>query len=196
VEQPIEYIFEDAVSHADFDGDEGFGVHQREVGVHVPSFQKALRDALRQDPEVIYVGELRDKETTTTALDACDTGHTVISTLHTGTVERSVERLIAMCDKSDKSRALSVLSSRMQIVLAQRLVPHADGERRIALHEVLVHSDAVRSYIMEEKFANIRSELQLKKSSGNISFEDSAKNAYDAGLISAETYEPYETKNS
>jgi twitching motility protein PilT len=137
LESPIEFLHRDVNS----------SVTQREVGVDTDSFRLGLRAALRQDPDVILVGELRDSETADMALKAAETGHLVISSLHTGDVVTTVTRLVAMFEPAEQGSAALRLAEVLQGIVSQRLLPRADGHGRVAALEILICTDAMRELI-------------------------------------------------
>ncbi|MEA2346645.1 MAG: twitching motility protein PilT [Thermoleophilaceae bacterium] len=139
IEDPIEYIHEDRMSV----------INQREVGEDTASFKRALRRVLRQDPDVILIGEMRDEETVQTALSAAETGHLVLSTIHTVDAAESVNRIIDFFPPHAQSQARAMLAGTLKGVVSQRLVPTADGHGRIAAVEVLRMTGRVRDMIMD-----------------------------------------------
>ena len=137
IEDPIEFLHQDNLST----------ISQREVGVDTPDFSTALRAALRQDPDVILMGEIRDEETMDIALKASETGHLVLSTLHTPDVTRTVGRVIALAKEKDPSEVRERLSDNLKGIIAQRLLPASDGETRVLASEVLVVTGTARESI-------------------------------------------------
>jgi twitching motility protein PilT len=137
IEDPIEFIHSDALA----------SVSQREVGVDTPDFASALRAALRQDPDVILVGEIRDEETMDIALKAAETGHLVVSTLHTPDVSRTVGRILALSDKRDVQETRERLADNLKAIVAQRLVPAAEGRGLVLAAEVLIVTPTARESI-------------------------------------------------
>jgi twitching motility protein PilT len=135
-------------------------VNQREVGPDTPSFKRALRDALREDPDVILVGEMRDFETISIALTAAETGHLVFGTLHTSSAETTISRIIDVFPSNQQQQIRTMLASSLAGVVCQTLLPRADGQGRVAAHEVLVATTAVRSNIRENTLEQIRSHIQ------------------------------------
>src|SRR6476661_3758603 len=127
IEDPIEYLYRD----------ESAGINQREIGSDTASFKRALRRVLRQDPDVILIGEMRDDETVQTALSAAETGHLVFSTLHTADAAETVNRILEFYPADGQTQARSMLAGTLKGVISQRLVPTADGEGRTAILEVL-----------------------------------------------------------
>jgi twitching motility protein PilT len=139
LENPIEFLHRDANS----------SVTQREVGVDTESFRDGLRAALRQDPDVVLIGELRDSETIDTALKAAETGHLLISTLHTPDAVTTISRIVAMFPAEEQDIARLRLADALQAVVSQRLLPSADGQARVAAVEILICTGAVRDMIRE-----------------------------------------------
>lgn len=176
VEDPVEFIF---------DSDKAL-VEQREIGRDTPSFASALKHVLRQDPDVIVVGEMRDPETIATAITAAETGHLVISTLHTSTAPEAIERIVDVFDGPKQKQILTQLASTLEAVVAQRLLPSEDGDR-VAAREILVSTPAVRNMIRENNIAQLRSAMQTGKGEGMIPFERSMQHLYEEGIISEET---------
>jgi len=158
-------------------------VNQREVGQDTMSFSRALRQALRQDPDVILVGELRDLETMETALTAAETGHLVFATLHTQTAAQSVERMIDVFPSHQQQQVRVQLSGTLQGVVTQQLVPTMEGEGRIAAVEVLVATPAVRNLIREGKQHQITSLMQSGGKHGMQTMDQSLAQLVTAGRV-------------
>lgn len=146
-------------------------VNQREVHRHTRSFSSALRSALREDPDVIMVGELRDLETIRLALTAAETGHLVFGTLHTSSAARTIERIIDVFPGDEKAMVRGMLSESLQVVIAQALLKR-QGAGRVAAHEVLVATSAVRNLIREGKTAQIYSAMQTGGNQGMQTLDD------------------------
>jgi twitching motility protein PilT len=161
LEDPIEYLHRHRLSIID----------QREIGADTKSFANALRSALRQDPDVILVGEMRDLETVSTALSAAETGHLVLATLHTPDAVQTVERIIDVFPPSQQSQIRLRLSMVLQGVIAQRLYRTLDGSGRVAAVEVLVNTPAVANLIRTEKTHQIRSVMQTGRVHGMQTME-------------------------
>jgi twitching motility protein PilT len=178
IEDPIEFLHRDK---------KGF-VNQREVDVDTPSFAIALRAALRQDPDVILVGEMRDLETIQTALLAAETGHLVFSTLHTTDTTETVQRIITVFQPSEQKQIRLQLASTLKAVICQRLVRKSDGIGRVPAVEVLVTTDYIRDCIVTpEKTALIKQALAAGVSQyGMQTFDQSLFNLYSRGLITLE----------
>jgi twitching motility protein PilT len=161
-------------------------VNQRSVGPHTESFPRALRAALREDPDVIVIGELRDLDTISLALTAAETGHLVLATLHTGSATRTLDRLTGVFPADQQEAARSGLSESLRAVISQRLVPSADGTRRVPALEVLVVNKAVGHLIRENKTFQIHSILQTGASQGMCLLDDSLAQLVARGEITRE----------
>ncbi|WP_058301595.1 type IV pilus twitching motility protein PilT [Gorillibacterium timonense] len=177
LEDPIEYLHESKRSI----------VNQREVGGDTESFARGLRAALRQDPDVILVGEMRDLETISTAITAAETGHLVFATLHTADAPQTIDRIIDVFPPGQQQQIRSQLSSVLLGVMAQRLLPTADGNGKIAAVEVLVNTPAIANLIRSEKVHQIRSAMQTGRGSGMQTMEQALRELIQAGSITAET---------
>lgn len=172
LEDPIEYLY--PVGKA--------LIHQREIGGDTKSFASGLRSALREDPDVILVGELRDSETVGIALTAAETGHLVLATLHTGDVVSSINRILDM-QAENQQQVRSQLAECLQAVACQRLLPRLDGCDRVAAFELLLATDAVRNLIREGKSYQLQSFLQTGTRVGMLTMEESIKNLRRQGII-------------
>lgn len=161
IEDPIEYIHEPRESL----------IHQREVNHHTESFATALRAALREDPDVILVGEMRDLETINNALHAAETGHLVLSTLHTNSAAETVDRIINVFPAEQQTQVRTVLASSMVAVIAQRLVKQAMKADRIAVMEIMSATPAIRNLIREGKTHQLESAIQTGTEHGMQTFE-------------------------
>ncbi|MEW5562324.1 type IV pilus twitching motility protein PilT [Enterobacter asburiae] len=157
-------------------------IHQREVGVHCASFPAALRVALRQDPDVILLGELRDTETIRLALTAAETGHLVLSTLHTRGAAQAIERLVDVFPAGEKEQVRSQLAGSLNAVLAQKLLPDKQGGR-VALYELLVNTPAVGSLIREGKTHQLPGVMQTGQQVGMLTFTQSYQQRQAAGRL-------------
>ncbi|TMQ63190.1 MAG: type IV pilus twitching motility protein PilT, partial [Candidatus Eisenbacteria bacterium] len=135
-------------------------INQREVGAHTESFSAALRGALREDPDVMLVGELRDLETTSLAITAAETGHLVFGTLHTNSAAKTIDRLIDVFPTGQQAQVRTMLSESLEGVVAQTLIPTADKKGRVAAFEILVGVNALRNLIREDKTSQIQSVIQ------------------------------------
>lgn len=176
LEDPIEYLYTHGQSI----------IHQREIGNDTDAFAPALRAALRQDPDVILVGELRDLDTVRTAVTASETGHLVLSTLHTGDAVQTVDRLIDMFPEGQQTQIRSQLASILLAVVSQRLVQTRDGGGRVCLAELLVNTPAVSNLIRTDKTHQLRSVMQTSKQQGMQTFAMAARERLQQGDISHE----------
>ena len=173
IEDPVEYVHEHQSGM----------IHQREVGVDVPSFPEGLRRALRQDPDVILVGEMRDLETMETAIRAAETGHLVFSTLHTTGAGRTVDRIVDSFPAHQQEQIRVQLSTNLKAVISQLLVPRIDRPGRIAVFEIMVNTHAVAALIRDNKTFRIATEIQTGSKVGMVTIEQSLVDLYLAGII-------------
>ena len=141
-------------------------INQREVGPHTLSFQNALRSALREDPDVILVGEMRDLETIRLALTGAETGHLVFATLHTSSAAKTIDRIVDVFPAAEKEMVRSMLSESLRAVISQTLLKTKDGQGRVAAHEILIGTPAIRNLIRENKVAQMYSSLQTGQQFG------------------------------
>jgi twitching motility protein PilT len=176
VEDPIEFV------HTS----QGCIVNHREVGVHTQSFSAALRGALREDPDIILVGEMRDLETISLAVEAASTGHLVFSTLHTSSAYKTVDRVIEVFPSHEQPLIRSTLSDGLRAVIAQTLFKRIDRKGRVVALEILIASPAVRNLIREGKTHQIPSMIQTGKKYGMVLLDDSIMDLYKKGMVSAE----------
>jgi len=161
-------------------------VNHREVGVHTQSFKAALKGALREDPDIILVGEMRDLETIELALEAASTGHLVFGTLHTQSAAKTVDRVIDVFPSSQQAQIRTTLSESLKGVVAQNLFKRADKKGRLAVLEILVVTAATSNLIREGKTFQIPSVIQTGKKYGMQSLDDAILEALQAKKISAE----------
>ena len=161
-------------------------VNHRELGTDTHSFARALKSALREDPDVILVGEMRDHETIALALTAAETGHLVFGTIHSNSAAKTIDRIIDVFPSDDKEMVRAMLSNSLQAVVTQTLLKRADGKGRVAAHEILVGTNAVRNLIRENQIAQIYSMIQVGVKSGMQTMEDAVKALRDAGVITVE----------
>jgi twitching motility protein PilT len=159
-------------------------VNQREVGTDTESFPQALKHALRQDPDIILVGELRDLETTATALTAAETGHLVLATLHTQSATQTIDRVIDIFPPHQQLQIRAQLAAGLQGVVTQALVPKADGKGRVAVCEILTATPAIRSLIREGKSHQIPSFMQAGGNEGMLAFDQHLAGRVREGLVS------------
>ncbi|MEZ9867123.1 MULTISPECIES: type IV pilus twitching motility protein PilT [unclassified Vibrio] len=163
-------------------------VNQREVHRDTHSFKAALRSALREDPDVILVGELRDQETISLALTAAETGHLVFGTLHTSSAAKTIDRIIDVFPGSDKDMVRSMLSESLRSVIAQKLLKRVGGGR-VACHEIMMATSAIRNLIREDKVAQMYSIIQTGAAHGMQTMEQNAKQLMAQGLVDSEEVE-------
>jgi twitching motility protein PilT len=179
VEDPVEILIESRVAV----------VSQREVGSHTTSFHRALEGALRQDPDVVAVGDLRDVETVRMALSASETGHLVIATMNAPNARRAIERIIDVFPVAEQPQVRATLAGGLRLVVGQRLLPCADGVDRVAAVEILPGSVALWNLIRDDKTFQLPSLMQRGKALGIVRLEDSIKALRDKGVISQATAE-------
>ena len=176
LEDPIEYMLEPKGCH----------VTQREVRTHTRSFAAALRGALREDPDVIMVGEMRDLETISLAITAAETGHLVLGTLHTGNASRTLDRLLDVFPPDQQEQIRIMVSESLRGVISQQLMPRADGQGRVLALEILSNTPAVANVIREAKTFMLPGIIQTGKKQGMQLMDDALLDLYSRGLISAE----------
>lgn len=157
-------------------------VNQREVHRDTHSFKNALRSALREDPDVILVGELRDQETISLALTAAESGHLVFGTLHTSSAAKTIDRIIDVFPGSDKAMVRSMLSESLRAVIAQKLLKRVGGGR-VACHEIMMATPAIRNLVREDKVAQMYSVIQTGSSHGMQTMEQHARQLLAQGLV-------------
>ena len=177
IEDPIEYRYTQGKAT----------IHQREVGRDVPSFDYALRSALREDPDVILIGEMRDYETIMLALTAAETGHLVFGTLHTSSAAQTVDRIIDVCPNESKEQVRSQLSNMIQGVISQSLVPLQDKKGRCAAVEIMLGTDAIKNLIRSNKVAQMETTMQGSVQQGMQTLIDGLAKLYRSGKISYQT---------
>lgn len=161
-------------------------VNHRELGNDTQSFSRALKSALREDPDVILVGEMRDHETISLALTAAETGHLVFGTLHSSSAAKTVDRIIDVFPTGDKEMIRAMLASSLQGVVAQTLLKKAGGKGRVAAFEILVGTNAVRNLIRENQIPQMYSMIQTGSRYGMTTMEDSVHSLLERGIIDAE----------
>ncbi|MEJ0010729.1 MAG: type IV pilus twitching motility protein PilT [Alphaproteobacteria bacterium] len=177
IEDPVEFVHKSKKAL----------VNQREVGGSTRSFAKALKSALREDPDVILVGELRDLETIQLAMTAAETGHLVMGTLHTSSAAKTIDRIIDVFPADDKEMVRAMLSVSLEAVIAQALLKKLDGHGRVAAHEIMLGTPAIRNLIREAKIPQINSMIQMGSRQGMTTMRDTLNRMYENGLISADT---------
>lgn len=175
LEDPIEYVFEPKGCH----------ITQREVHTHTRSFSAALRGALREDPDVIMVGELRDLETISLAITAAETGHLVLGTLHTGNASRTLDRLLDVFPIDQQEQIRTMVSESLRGIISQQLIPRADGKGRVLALETLTNTPAVANVIREAKTFMLPGIIQTGKKQGMQLMDDAIAALRAQGLITA-----------
>jgi len=162
-------------------------VNQREVGTHTGSYARALRAALREDPDVIVIGELRDNESVSLALTAAETGHIVLGTLSSTTAGKAIDRVISSFPTDEQPQIRASMSESLKYVIAQRLVPGKAEHQQVACFEVLKGTTNVANMIRDEKTYQIQSAMQIGKSQGMQTFDDALRDLLQRGQITPET---------
>jgi len=175
VEDPIEFVHEAKKCL----------INQREVGPHTLSFSNALRSALREDPDVILVGEMRDLETIRLALTAAETGHLVFGTLHTSSAAKTVDRIVDVFPAAEKEMVRSMLSESLRAVISQTLLKTKDGNGRVAAHEIMIGTPAIRNLIRENKVAQMYSAIQTGQSYGMQTLDQNLVDMVRRNLVSS-----------
>ncbi|NLT71760.1 MAG: type IV pilus twitching motility protein PilT [Verrucomicrobiaceae bacterium] len=176
LEDPIEYVIESKTCH----------VNQREIHTHTESFSHALRAALREDPDIIMVGEMRDLETISLAITAAETGHLVLATLHTGSAARTLDRILDVFPTEQREQIRIMVAESLRGVISQQLVPKKDGTGRELALELLVNTPAVSALIRDGKTFMLPGVMQTGKNVGMIMMDDALADLYHAGAISKE----------
>ncbi len=176
VEDPIEFVHKSNKSL----------INQREVGLQTKSFANALRSALREDPDVILVGEMRDLETIRLAMTAAETGHLVFGTLHTSSAAKTIDRIVDVFPAEEKDMVRAMLSESLQAVISQTLLKLKDGSGRIAAHEIMIGTPAIRNLIRENKVAQMYSAIQTGQQYGMQTLDQCLVGLMRKGLISKE----------
>ncbi|CDG85151.1 type IV pilus twitching motility protein PilT [Janthinobacterium agaricidamnosum] len=175
IEDPIEFVHDSKKCL----------INQREVGPHTLSFNNALRSALREDPDVILVGELRDLETIRLALSAAETGHLVFGTLHTSSAAKTIDRIVDVFPADEKEMVRAMLSESLQAVISQTLLKTKDGSGRVAAHEIMVATPAIRNLIREAKIAQMYSAIQTGSNVGMQTLDQTLTDLVRRNVISA-----------
>jgi twitching motility protein PilT len=173
LEDPIEFIYQHSSCL----------IKQREVGGDTKSFPRALRQALRQDPDVIIVSEMRDLDTIRIALTAAETGHLVLATLHTPDAPQTIDRLVDVFPADQQPQIVAQLATALQGIICQRLIPRADGQGRVLASEVLVPGHGIRNCIRERKLEQIVGLMEIGHREGNRTIDDSIMTLMENGLI-------------
>lgn len=181
IEDPVEYMHSPAKCI----------INQREVGQDSETYSSALKSALREDPDIILMGEIRDLESMSIALRAAETGHLVFSTLHTESAAKTIDRLIDMFPVERQKQALNQLSTTLKAVISQRLLPRSDRPGRIGAFEIMFVNTAIANLIREDKIPQIEQMISLNQQTGMITRKLSIENLLKRGLISKETADKY-----
>lgn len=176
IEDPIEFVHQSRKAL----------IKQREVGIHTLKFDNALKAALREDPDLILVGEMRDKETVNTALKAAQTGHLVMGTLHTNSAVKTIERILNLYSAEEQHSMKVALSESLVSVIAQGLCKTTDG-KRAAFHDILINTEAVKEYIKEGKYEEITTIMVRSSFDGMVTMNQSLLKLYQDGRITEET---------
>jgi twitching motility protein PilT len=176
IEDPIEFVHESKKCL----------VNQREVHRDTHGFAEALRSALREDPDIILVGEMRDLETIRLALTAAETGHLVFGTLHTTSAAKTIDRVVDVFPAAEKAMVRSMMSESLQAVVSQTLMKKKNGGR-VAAHEIMIGTPAIRNLIREDKIAQMYSAIQTGSSLGMQTLDQCLKNLLDKGIVTKET---------
>ncbi|HJM47309.1 MAG TPA: type IV pilus twitching motility protein PilT [Candidatus Marinimicrobia bacterium] len=179
IEDPVEY----------FHSSNSSLINQRELGANTHSFSNALRAALREDPDVILVGEMRDLETTSLSLTAAETGHLVMSTLHTSSAVKAIDRVIDIYPEGQKTQVRSMMSESLVAVIAQKLLPTRDGKGRVPACEVMIATTAIRNLIREDRIYQIPSLMQSGGVEGMQTLDQELQRLLSQGVIDRATAE-------
>lgn len=174
VEDPIEFVHESKKCL----------INQREVGPHTQSFSNALRSALREDPDVILVGEMRDLETIRLALTAAETGHLVFGTLHTSSAAKTIDRVVDVFPAAEKEMVRSMLSESLRAVISQTLLKNKTGDGRVAAHEIMIGTPAIRNLIRENKIAQMYSSIQTGQQFGMQTLDQCLQDLVKRNVVS------------
>ena len=175
IEDPIEFVHDSKKCL----------INQREVGPHTLSFNNALRSALREDPDCILVGELRDLETIRLALSAAETGHLVFGTLHTSSAAKTIDRIVDVFPAEEKEMVRAMLSESLQAVISQTLLKTRDGSGRVAAHEIMIGTPAIRNLIREAKIAQMYSAIQTGSNVGMQTLDQNLTDLVRRNVISS-----------
>jgi twitching motility protein PilT len=176
IEDPIEYVHQSRKSL----------IKQREVGIHTLEFDRALKSSLREDPDVILVGEMRDKETVNTALKAAQTGHLVMGTLHTNSAVKTIERILSLYEPDQQTPMRVAIAESLVAVIAQGLCRTTDG-KRAAFHDIMINTDAIKDYIRRGEIDEVEAIIPRCTFDGMCTMNQSLYKLYEAGRITEET---------
>src|SRR6186997_3367246 len=174
IEDPIEFVHESKKCL----------INQREVGPHTLSFANALRSALREDPDVILVGEMRDLETIRLALSGAETGHLVFGTLHTSSAAKTIDRIVDVFPAAEKEMVRAMISESIRAIISQTLLKTKDGSGRVAAHEIMIGTPAIRNLIRENKIAQMYSAIQTGRSIGMQTLDQNLQELVQRNVIS------------
>ncbi len=175
IEDPVEFVHESRQSL----------IRHREIGIHTLKFHNALRAALREDPDVILVGEIRDQETLATAMEASQTGHLVFGTLHTNSAVKTIERVLGLFSPDEQDSVRRSLSESLLGVIAQGLIRTTDG-RRAAFHDILINTDACKDYIQRGALDEVEEIMERSSFDGMVTTNQALQNLVEAGRVEAE----------
>jgi twitching motility protein PilT len=176
VEDPVEFLHENKRCL----------INQREIGTHTESFASALRAALREDPDIVLVGEMRDLETTMIAIETAETGHLVFGTLHTTTASSTVDRMIDQFPADRQDQVRTMLAASLAGVVSQTLLRRKDGKGMVAAREIMIMTNAIRTLIREKKSFQIQSQIETGQELGMALLNDSIQKFVKAGIVSKE----------
>jgi twitching motility protein PilT len=176
IEDPIEFVHQSKKCL----------INQREVGPHTRGFDAALRSALREDPDIVLVGEMRDLETIRLALTAAETGHLVFGTLHTSSAAKTIDRIIDVFPAAEKEMVRSMLSESLRAVISQALLKRKDGTGRVAVHEIMIGTPAIRNLIRENKVAQMYSAIQTGQAHGMQTLDQCLQAMVKRGVIASD----------
>jgi twitching motility protein PilT len=176
VEDPVEYVYKQNKSF----------IHQRDIGTDIDTFASALRSAMREDPDVILVGEMRDYETISAAITAAETGHLVLSTLHTTGAAATIDRIIDVFPPHNQQQIRTQLASTIKGVITQTLLPKASGTGRVAAFEIMLGSDAILNLIRESKGHQINSTIQMSGKQGMVLLDNCLADLVRKGAVKIE----------
>ncbi len=176
IEDPIEFVYQDKKSI----------ISQREVGIDTEDFKMALKHMMRQNPDIILIGEMRDKETVDAAIAAAETGHMVFSTLHTADAAKTIDRIMEFYPKSEQDSLRAQLAQYLVASISQRLVPRADGQGMVPAVEVMFSSPVIRKLIVENRIVKIRSAIHQGKQEGMQTFDQALVELHQKGWVSFE----------
>lgn len=177
LEDPLEFVHEP----------KGCMISQREIGTHCEDFASGLRSSLREDPNVVLVGEMRDLDTIQLAISAAETGHLVFATLHTASAPKTVDRIIDVFPTDRQSQVRTMLSESLRAVISQQLLPRVDGKSRVAAYEILIANPAIRSLIREQKTFQISSMISTGRKEGMQTMDQALRELVQNGQITSAT---------